>query len=163
LLSACEQIDKKAMEEKTQIIHEHQSPLITILTDPMRQSTLSHYTVESISAQTYQNIEHLTLDKVNQSKGEICVYLRSGDVLLPDALAKIVNHFRQYPECDMVYNDTSSIFWRKRVMHLTDVLEDIIGLKAPEKIDSLGGNVQFLPGRLMFSRSYTELLIAGKY
>ena len=38
-----------------------------------------------------------------QSRGEIQAYLNSDDILTPDAVARVVRHFVERPDCDMVY------------------------------------------------------------
>ncbi|HWE03021.1 MAG TPA: glycosyltransferase [Tepidisphaeraceae bacterium] len=38
-----------------------------------------------------------------RAKGEILAFLNSDDVLLPGAIQRVVDHFRDNPECDMVY------------------------------------------------------------
>ncbi len=44
-----------------------------------------------------------------RSNGEIQAYLNSDDVLLPDAVEKIVNHFQQHPHADLVYGQAMLI------------------------------------------------------
>ena len=38
-----------------------------------------------------------------QSRGDIQAYLNSDDLLQPDAVARVVQHFQERPNCDMVY------------------------------------------------------------
>ncbi|MCW5771039.1 MAG: glycosyltransferase, partial [Rhodospirillaceae bacterium] len=38
-----------------------------------------------------------------QCRGQIRAYLNSDDMLLPDAVARAVDHFERHPACDMVY------------------------------------------------------------
>lgn len=40
-----------------------------------------------------------------KSRGQILAYLNSDDTLEPDAVAKVVEHFRRRPACDVVYGD----------------------------------------------------------
>jgi glycosyltransferase involved in cell wall biosynthesis len=42
-------------------------------------------------------------------KGEIVGYLNSDDVLLPDAIETVVEHFRSHPECDLVYGEADYV------------------------------------------------------
>ncbi len=44
-----------------------------------------------------------------RAQGEILSYLNSDDVLLPDAVWKVVRHFQGHPECDMVYGKAHHI------------------------------------------------------
>lgn len=44
-----------------------------------------------------------------RSTGEIRAYLNSDDVLLPDAVEKIVKHFNHHPDADMVYGRAALI------------------------------------------------------
>ena len=39
----------------------------------------------------------------SRANGEIRAYLNSDDVLLPEAVAKVVDHFGRHPECDLAY------------------------------------------------------------
>ncbi len=39
------------------------------------------------------------------AKGDILAYLNSDDVLLPDAIDKVVRYFHQHPDCDLVYGN----------------------------------------------------------
>lgn len=48
--------------------------------------------------------------------GQIVGYLNSDDVLLPDAIGRIVEHFRVHPECDLVYADAQYIDDADRVI-----------------------------------------------
>jgi len=41
--------------------------------------------------------------------GQIVGYLNSDDILLPDAIVKVVDYFRDHPECDLVYGDADYI------------------------------------------------------
>lgn len=50
-------------------------------------------------------------------QGDILAYLNSDDVLLPDAVEKVVRFFQAHPQCDMVYGDADYI----------DVHDNIIG------------------------------------
>jgi glycosyltransferase involved in cell wall biosynthesis len=43
------------------------------------------------------------------ARGEIAGYLNSDDVLLPEAIAKVVEYFRDHPSCDLVYGDADYI------------------------------------------------------
>ncbi len=47
--------------------------------------------------------------------GEIVGYLNSDDVLLPGAIARVVEHLRDHPECDLVYGDADYIDAEDRV------------------------------------------------
>lgn len=40
---------------------------------------------------------------MNLARGEVLAYLNSDDLLLPDAVQKVVRKFQQHPECDMLY------------------------------------------------------------
>lgn len=40
-----------------------------------------------------------------RSKGEVCAYLNSDDVLLPGAVEKVVEHFQRHTSSDMVYGE----------------------------------------------------------
>lgn len=42
---------------------------------------------------------------LSRLNGEIFAYLNSDDVLLPQAIEKVVRFFQQHPECDMVYGN----------------------------------------------------------
>lgn len=46
---------------------------------------------------------------MERARGQVLAYLNSDDVLLPGALSKVVNHFRNHPECDMVYGSANYI------------------------------------------------------
>jgi glycosyltransferase involved in cell wall biosynthesis len=52
---------------------------------------------------------------LRQATGEIVGYLNSDDVLLPDAIARVVEHLRSHPECDLVYGDADYIDAEDRV------------------------------------------------
>jgi len=43
------------------------------------------------------------------SKGDICSYLNSDDVLFPSAVEKAVKYFDKHPECDMLYGKAQHI------------------------------------------------------
>lgn len=43
------------------------------------------------------------------ARGEIMGYLNSDDVLLPDAIAKVAEYFREHPSCDLIYGDADYI------------------------------------------------------
>jgi glycosyltransferase involved in cell wall biosynthesis len=47
--------------------------------------------------------------------GDIVGYLNSDDVLLPGAIARVVEHLRDHPECDLVYGDADYIDAEDRV------------------------------------------------
>src|SRR3954467_14302963 len=40
-----------------------------------------------------------------RTSGKIVGYLNSDDVLLPEAVATVVEYLRNHPECDLVYGD----------------------------------------------------------
>jgi glycosyltransferase involved in cell wall biosynthesis len=42
-------------------------------------------------------------------RGQIVGYLNSDDILLPDAIEQVVQHFLDHPECDLVYGDAQYI------------------------------------------------------
>ncbi len=48
--------------------------------------------------------------------GTIVGYLNSDDILLPDAIAQVVEHLRNHPECDLVYGDADYIDAEDRIM-----------------------------------------------
>ena len=50
-----------------------------------------------------------------RTNGEIVGYLNSDDVLLPDAIARVVEYLRNHPECDLVYGDADYIDAEDRV------------------------------------------------
>ena len=50
-----------------------------------------------------------------RTNGKIVGYLNSDDVLLPDAIAKVVEYLRSHPECDLVYGDADYIDAEDRV------------------------------------------------
>ena len=49
------------------------------------------------------------------TNGKINGYLNSDDVLLPDAIAKVVEYLRNHPDCDLVYGDADYIDAEDRV------------------------------------------------
>jgi glycosyltransferase involved in cell wall biosynthesis len=49
------------------------------------------------------------------TNGEIVGYLNSDDILLPEAIARLVEHLRNHPECDLVYGDADYIDAQDRV------------------------------------------------
>jgi glycosyltransferase involved in cell wall biosynthesis len=53
---------------------------------------------------------------VRLARGQILGYLNSDDVLLPDAIAQVVRHFRAHAECDLVYGDADYIDGRGDVI-----------------------------------------------
>jgi Glycosyltransferase len=118
-------------------------PLVSIVTPSYNQGQFLRYTVESVLAQSYPNIEYIVIDggstdgsidilksygnlflwisepdrgqadAVNKgfarSHGEIRGYLNSDDVLLPNAIEKVVAFFQRHPECDLVYGQADYI------------------------------------------------------
>lgn len=44
-----------------------------------------------------------------RTNGKIAGYLNSDDVLLPDAVARVVDYLRNHPECDLVYGEADYI------------------------------------------------------
>ena len=46
---------------------------------------------------------------LRRASGEILGYLNSDDILLPDAISRVVEHLRNHPECDLVYGDADYI------------------------------------------------------
>lgn len=57
--------------------------------------------------------DHGQSDAINKgfsiSNGEIRAYLNSDDILLCDAVEKVVNYFYQHPECDLLYGQAEYI------------------------------------------------------
>ncbi len=50
-----------------------------------------------------------------RTHGEIQAYLNSDDVLLPDAVEKVVDYFLRHPQCDMLYGEAHFIDKEDRV------------------------------------------------
>lgn len=44
-----------------------------------------------------------------RARGEVLAYLNSDDILLPDAVERVVAHFRDHPEWDMIYGNADYI------------------------------------------------------
>ena len=53
---------------------------------------------------------------VRVASGQIVGYLNSDDVLRPDAIEQVVQHFNDHPECDLVYGDADHIDDADRVI-----------------------------------------------
>lgn len=56
-----------------------------------------------------QGQTHAINKGLKMAKGEIIAYLNSDDVLMPDAVAKIVAYFAENPKCDLVYGNADYI------------------------------------------------------
>ena len=63
--------------------------------------------------------DHGQTDAINKgfarTHGEIQAYLNSDDVLLPDAVEKVVDYFLRHPQCDMLYGEAHYIDKEDRV------------------------------------------------
>jgi glycosyltransferase involved in cell wall biosynthesis len=69
------------------------------------------WTSEPDSGQT-----HAINKGLQEARGEIVAYLNSDDVLLPDAVATVVDYLRGHPACDLVYGDADIIDAAGRVI-----------------------------------------------
>jgi glycosyltransferase involved in cell wall biosynthesis len=56
-------------------------------------------------------------------RGQIVGYLNSDDILLPDAIEQVVQHFRDHPECDLVYGDAQYIDDSEQVIGTYDTAD----------------------------------------
>jgi GT2 family glycosyltransferase len=88
--------------------HDHDANAIPTLTAPhfdvmsCTEEALSDATIESLHRQSYA---HWTLGKLNDWQGDYLIPLYADDRLTDDALSRLANEAREFPNANVIYSD----------------------------------------------------------